>query len=278
MYGINKLIVLNGLERGGTSITWNLLQSHPNIISPMHEINQIQKYKQENKTQYKLNLLAVRGHLNILLIKSKLKTLFVKSKDTNGKYVNNSLVSNDHIYPALCIKGVCSPYVWDLNSNNSPFTGFEENYSISLVRDGFSICESWMRRGISPQQAGYLYAKFCDQILDLTKKDRNSLIIRFEDVLEDPFRVAEQLFTFVSEEPVSLNKLRFKVKKTLSENGSYRARFGKENTKYWVDRNNVFDLIDKKVDTNQQSHLSRADKEAFQREAFDALQYFGYLN
>ena len=33
----SKIIVLNGFRHGGTTIVWNILQSHPKVCSPIHE-------------------------------------------------------------------------------------------------------------------------------------------------------------------------------------------------------------------------------------------------
>jgi hypothetical protein len=36
-----KVIVLSGYCYGGTSIAWNILQSHPQICTPIHETGQL---------------------------------------------------------------------------------------------------------------------------------------------------------------------------------------------------------------------------------------------
>lgn len=37
----SKIVVLNGLERGGTDIVWNILQTHPQLCSPELETGEI---------------------------------------------------------------------------------------------------------------------------------------------------------------------------------------------------------------------------------------------
>jgi len=101
-------------------------------------------------------------------------------------------------------------------------------------------------------------------------------LIKFEDVVNDPFGISKELFQFVEVKPSELGKLRFKSKKIISEQGIHKIRFGKENRKYWVDKDNVTKIIDKRIGEKQISLLSSNDIKSFNREAKSALQYFGY--
>ncbi|MFW5987138.1 MAG: hypothetical protein ACOCPU_02870 [Methanohalophilus sp.] len=37
----HKVIIVNGMQRGGTNIVWNLLQSHPDVVSPIKETGEL---------------------------------------------------------------------------------------------------------------------------------------------------------------------------------------------------------------------------------------------
>jgi hypothetical protein len=276
-----KAVILNGLARGGTNITWNILQSHPNIVSPVFETNQIIGGRSLLAPLKPLLTLKggipplIRNYINHRFSRYKLKNLSV---DDNKYKTDELLYTKEEVLQAtLCIKGICSHNNWDLNFSPLLSVSFPEVYFISLVRNGFAICEGWQRRGVSARDAGILYARYCAQILDYQARFPTYKIIRFEDVLEAPFEMAHELFHFIRESPEEVQKLRIKVKNTLNREKKHLAHYGEENRKYWFTPSTIDQIIRTDINQVQNSGLSEKDKKEFQQEAQEALQHFHYL-
>lgn len=276
----NKAIVLNGLARGGTNITWNILQSHPNILSPMGEINEVIGKRGANHLLFEfLNIFKSsfsERKTRAVLYEFKLKNLEDKSNRFKSEGITYTL---DEVKNAtLCLKGVVSPSprLWDLKYSNLINRAFNECYFLYLIRDGYAVCESWMRRGISPSKAGSFYVKYADEVLKQMDLYQHSKLIKFEDILTKPFEVASELFQFTKETPYDLDSLRFKSKNTLHENGAYRPNYGELSDKYWVGKEDVNEFLVSGIDSIHKSHLSSSDIKAFEREAGSVLSYFNY--
>lgn len=278
-----KTVILNGLARGGTNITWNILQSHPNIVSPVYETNEIIGSRSylalitpllKNKRYSQLSPLFNK-FINNRFLHFKLKNL----KDDDNKYKTETLTySKDEILNAtLCIKGVCSKNNWDLGYSELLYKSFPEVYFISLIRNGYAICEGWKRRGVSPKVSGYLYAKYAEQIIQDAECYPHYKIVAFEDVLSKPFKTAQKLFSFIQEEPQNLEKLRIKVKNTLHSANEHKIHYGKLNRKYWFSQESISEIIRNDINQVQHKGLSQQDRSQFELEARDALRYFKYL-
>ena len=144
------------------------------------------------------------------------------------------------------------------------------------MRNGYAICEAWMRRGKPPGYVGRFYRWFGERMIADSTRYSKYTIVKFEDLVRDPFGVGEQLYAFANLEPSTVPKLRLKSKRVLDEEGDHETRFGDENAKYWFDRETVFELIDPSVSDNQVAQLSPSDRSAFEAEAFPVLKRFGY--
>lgn len=277
-----KAIVLNGLARGGTNITWNILQSHPNVVSPIHETNEI---------------IGTRSHLTLLkplltqnpfpplssLITRYVRHRFAKYKLKNLQIEDNRYKTEDLPYSqqeilqaTLCIKGICSANNWDLHYSNLLSQSFSKIFFISLVRNGYAICEGWKRRGVPPKKAGKLYARFVEQIVNDQAKFPQYKIVKFEDVLQSPFDMAETLFQFIQESPATLPKLRIKVKNTVNLKQKHETHYGELNRKYWFSRDTIGEIIKYDINRLQANGLSAQERALFRQEAREALAYFSY--
>lgn len=173
---------------------------------------------------------------------------------------------------ALCIKSTDKDIVL---STLFQSTWGDTNF-VGLMRNGYAICEAWMRRGRQPDYIGRFYRWFGERLIADSERYPKYTIVKFEDLIRDPFGVGEQLYEFADLDPRAVPKLRFKSKRVLDEDGDHETRFGEENAKYWFDRETVFELIDPTVSDNQISKLSVADRAAFEAEALPVLKHFGY--
>lgn len=279
-----KAILLYGLARGGTNIVWNLLQSHPAIVSTVYELGQLMGRKSSTRLADQINLLRYKvpathaGSVRYFQDKFDAFVLQTLTHEDNRYKHEGQLYTEQEVRRATCcFKGVASPRVWDLKYDALLGSCYDEVYRIGLIRNGFSVCEGWLRRGVSARQAGRYYSRFAEQLQRMQAHYQSFKIVSFEEVLADPFGAATDLFRFVQETPYELDRLRLKVKKTLSSQGAHEVRYGQENRKYWFDRERISALFDPTVDHKQRAHLSDADAAAFERAAGGALRYFGYL-
>ncbi len=281
---INKSIVLNGLARGGTNIVWNLIQSHPEVAAPTHEVNQMTggygRLRFIDQAFRKMADSATLATLGEYYFESKFKLNVSNPSGRNNVigtrpgelYTRAQLESS-----VVCFKGVCSPKFWSLDDNDLIQRISHETIFVSLIRDGFSVCEGWIRRGTDPQQAARLYNRFCHDILALDKSGVRHKIIRFEDVLEDPFTVAKELHQFCELSDVPLTNIRLKVKKVLAHDGTHSVGYGKEDEHYWFDQTTIKEIIRPNVNATQNRALSEDVRATIVAEAGEGLAAFSYL-
>lgn len=278
-----KAIVLNGLARGGTNVTWNLLQSHPNILSTMGEINEIIG-KRSKKRLYFNFVNRITTHFGPMDFASKaiLSALFqakMNSLDNDfNKFKSDTAAytKDEALKATISLKGVCSPDLWDLKHSEQIHSSFDETYFISLIRDGYAVCESWCRRGVKPGKAGYYYSKFAEEIQTQAQKYKHYSILKFEEVSSAPFQTVGQLYRFAEETPYDLDLLRLKVKKVIQPDGSRKPGYGEIGKKYWFTKDNIHELLQKDIDKVHKSLLKADQVKQFEREARHALEHFYY--
>ena len=290
-----KVIVINGFQRGGTNIVYNIFQSHPEVCSPNDlETGQIITQNYRIPTHQKIGYLIKRlklGFYSLLNTKFILNSFLSKiigilidelfyiyklKNYTNlynrFKYQNVPYTLDEIKSSVLCLKSV----------NNDIFLSkffsriYDDIYFIGLVRNGYALCESWIRRGKNANINGFRYKKFCQMMIEDSKKIKNYKLIRFEDILQNPFNEALKLYEFTHLKPVSLEKLRFKSKKVLTREGNHIVKFGRLDAKYWFDSNTIGEIIDQNINNIQIQKLSELDQKIFENEAKPVLKYFNY--
>lgn len=274
-----KVIVVNGFARGGTNILWNIYQSHPHVCSPIYETGEI-LFNNKNKLLKPLftsEAFKYKPVVNILGRKID-KTFYEYKKrnyeieDNKFKYENIPYEETEIEDSVLCIKSL---------NNDIALTDFfnkvyRDIYFVGLVRNGYALCEGWVRRGKKAKDIGVLYRKMGEKMINDSQKLKNYTTIKFEDILKEPFMQAENLYSFAELEPRSIPKLRFKSKKLLSKEGSHLTKFGQENKKYWFDQNNIETILNPNTSSVQIEKLSSKDFNAFEKEARPVLEYFNY--
>jgi len=267
----NKVILLSGYARGGTNITWNILQSHPDICSPVHEtVNLFRKSNKLRVCQFLSKYFDCSKTIDHELQKFKLSNL----EHPDNKYISeNELYTADRIRQcALCLKSVNEQIFF----TELLFKTYPDLYFIALTRNGYALADGYERRGMSIEYSGKLYQRIADEISKLSGKLKNFKLIKFEDVVKSPFQIAEELYLFTEIDSKRVEKLRFKSKKIVTKDGAHELKFGEEHRKYWVDEKHVSEFIDPDIDEKQSSRLSPAMIEGFNKQARSALEYYGY--
>ena len=279
----HKVIVINGYSRGGTNLLWNVLQSHPNVVSPILETTEIlirRRFRAQSWLTRKLLASAPArmgpaGSLVSNWLDHRLYTLKMRnvaSTDNGQKSEGVRYTEQEVSAAALCLKST------DKDIILSPLfqSTWEDSYFVGLMRNGYAICESWMRRGRDPYYVGRFYRWFGERMIADSVRYPKYAIVKFEDLIRDPFRIAEELYEFAGLEPRMLSKLRFKSKRVLDDKGNHEVRFGDENAKYWFDRETISEIIDPSASDYQTAQLSASDRAAFEAKAMPIMKHFGY--
>lgn len=281
-YQNRNAVFVNGMKRGGTNIVWNLLQSHPLLVSPILETGQLifprwaQKGRAGVTMRYIARLLTGAGfepYIRLIderLYRGKQRTL---DDDDNGFKTELERYSREDIENArLVTKSVgedifLSPYLTSI---------LEGSCSIGVVRNGYAVCEGWIRRGMSPDRAARKYRRETGEIVRQGKECHNSLVMKFEDCISDPFREFGRMVEFAGLDPSGIEKLRIKAKRLVNQDGEHNLKFGIEGKKIWVGRNQVPDYFDTSITWRQISRLKDDEKRTIQEIAGDVMGSCGY--
>jgi len=283
-----RIIVLNGFRRGGTNIVWNILESHPQVCSPMRETGQIlyseglpwlpdlpaKLVLRAVLTQPFISRSPIGRHFDRLIQRAlfahKMENL--TEADNRFKFDGVPYSAEEVENSVLCVKSV------NLDASLTPYFAryYPHSTFIGLMRNGYAICNGMMRRGETAKRAGQVYRRIGRRMIEDHRAFSRHMLLRFEDVLKDPFAVATELFTFAGLDPTRLEKLRLKSKKVLTGDGQHAPRFGEEDRKYWFDRSQIWQILDPGIDETQVQLLTRDDRRTFEKYAAPVLEYFGY--
>ena len=208
-----KAIVINGYSRGGTNLLWNILQSHPQVCSPIYEtgelffdhiypFNLLEASKAKKIASSPITAKIGKRYLRKQFDLMKLKNLTNENNNTKCDGVKYSRREIEE--SIICFKGVDS----DVELNGLLESIYADVAHIVLVRNGYAVCNGWKRRGVNPREAGRKYRNFYSKMSASNRRTKIFILIKFEDILEDPFHVANGLFSDLELDPVTLPKLR----------------------------------------------------------------------
>lgn len=271
-----KVVLINGISRSGSNILWNIIQSHPEVCSPISETNHVLHPRGPGLHRISRFLYtrcansAVRRYLDGKLYRAKLKTL---------EHESNRYRTEDHLYSldevkntALCLKALNE----DIYLTDVFYSIYEDIYAIGLVRNGYAVCEGMVRRGEKPSKVGASYARYMARIIEDSQRLENYRIVKFEEIVDQPFGTAESLFRFCGLQPDRVDKLRFKSKEITSSDGLRSKAYKNVGGKYWFDRASVREFLEPGVDKSQSKLLSDNDRKLFEKQAKPILEYFAH--
>lgn len=269
----SKAIVLSGFARGGTNIVWNILQSHPGVVAPPNETGYLFRRTPKLWLCTKAFKLA-QGYMTEAINNS-----LQQRKMSSLKHYDNRYVSEDLLYTPeqmrkslLCLKSVNH----DIDLTELLAEVYPDLFFIGLSRNGYALADGYIRRGKTAKEAGKLYQSMADKMQKISESIDYFKLIKFEDVLINPFSEAENLFKFLQLNPTSINKIRLKSKRVIGVDGSHEVKLGDENRKYWFNEDTIGQILDSTVNQKQADRLSHEDQKTFTQEARSALEYFGY--
>lgn len=261
----SKLIVVEGIGRSGTNLVWNLLQSHPQVVSPGGETGEVLYPIWVRRWRVKPLRLLIRlgvhlgvapflSLLNRRLHRGRLATLSHPSnrfKTRHSRYTMAELLET-----AVVTKSVGR----DIAFTPTIARKFPEVFVISVVRQGLAVSEGWVRRGFSARRASKKYVWAMRRILSHSNQIANHKIVRFEDLTRDPETVAQDLFRFVGLETWPAMEYRLKMKPVVNDEGEHIAPLGQAGEKVWLKPGELKNVVDGGVDAAQQSRLAEKDR------------------
>ena len=280
----DQVILINGFGRGGTNIVWNLLQSHPSVCSALYETGEI-LYPMPRRRggwgmirRFLADVVPPRAFLRRAVgnwVDSRLFELKLRNLDDpdNRFKAEGVLYSREEVAAAaLCLKSINE----DIALTRFFASIYPDLSIVGVLRNGYALCDGWTRRGKSAREIARLYRRYGEMMIEDSARYPRYRLIRFEDVLADPFRVSAELNRFAGLEPAVLDRLRLKSKRVVSESGRHEARYGEENVKYWFDRETIQSALDASIDRIQVGRMTDEDRAVFEKEAKPVLDHFGY--
>lgn len=291
-------IFVHGFQRGGTNILVNLIASHPDtalLRTETHEVfygrNSEHVRKWFSRLTYLPILAVARQHVfwpyrlyerkrlpQVML--NYVDGLFFLSKITAAENRRNPSAPGGKRSLAEVAKarllgknvnGVV--LATDLLAEMYPDVTF-----IALIRDGFALCEGFIRRGWSVERFGQMYKRVGQKMIQDAQRKENYLIVRFEDLIDDPLATLQKVYTAAGLDLNQVEMFRLQAKLSMDKDGKRQYAFGADDRETrWFPFEELSAQFRRDVNENQRARLTPQNKEQFLALAKDTMGYFGYL-
>ncbi len=281
-----SLFLVSGFSRGGTNVLWNLICSHPGVLTTGIELNEIFGPSRTNISMFWKSIIEgcaisgfpppkfvdnYSGRRIISFAESHAENSWGRWKSSEKLYVDNEITRLP-----ICTKSVNS-WARDplfalmkrniaLKYNELLLRSFGQVKTVYLIRDSESQCNGWMRRGCDPYEAGKWYCQIVDIMLrDYKQRPNDVLFVKFHDLLFNTLPTLGRVYAFLGLEDLELLQYHLKLKKILKEDGSHEVLRGNEGDMIWVSKDGLTEFLDVGVDARQRSGLNIAEKSEFKR-------------
>lgn len=281
-----SLFLVSGFSRGGTNLLWNLICSHPGVLSTGVELNQIFGPSHTNIPMYwkgaiesfaipgfpvPKSIASYGGRRVLELAENHAEESWGRWKTSNDIYTKDEIVrlpvctksvnswARDRIF-GLLKRNVALKY------NRLLLRSFGVVKTVYLIRDAEAVCNGWMRRGCDPYEAGNWYRYIVEMMIsDFLRREDDILFIKFQDVLLDPISTTKLIYKFLGLNELELSEFHLKLKKILTREGTHEVLNGLEGEMRWIPQTDIEEFIDSEVDIRQRESLSVSDSRAFRR-------------
>jgi len=283
------------MSRGGTNLLWNIIQSHPAVIDSYYELNEIFGAKTQITLLEKARIEApslIKGiplnNSNLIQDRIKKYAWYSFKRDPYNNYKTPDTLYQDAEFSDLVIatKLVSSwetDYLRKILKRNDALKyipQIEKTYPsmkvVFLVRNGLAVAEGWGRRGASIEAAAHWYRKYLLFYQSYVNANPNrAMIIRFEDLLIDPFLSASKVYDFLSLSSESDMALRIAIKPTIRSN--HEIINTTEKSKVWISKYNFKEFLDVGINEAQINKLANYRKNFFIDANRDLLERYRYI-
>jgi Sulfotransferase family len=299
---LNKApIFVNALWRGGSNILVNLLLSHPDVCSATGELQRVfrggARGERLSRVVYKylryglpVDLVAglgffrpdnleprsappasIRRHIDRVLYREKLRArheqhnLFVRE----GVVYSSEQIASSRL---LCKNLNGLVFLTDLFSSMYPDATF-----FGLLRNGFALCDGFVRRGLSPETCARIYVRVVEKMLEDVDRLKRYHVVRFDEILRDPPSAIRRLYRSADLDDSKVERIRLQHKPTLDRTGAHQLRVGRDREVVWYDWDKLSLHLRADIDELQAAHLDSANRERFLTIAGPVMERVGYL-
>ncbi|MEQ8717460.1 MAG: sulfotransferase [Acidimicrobiales bacterium] len=305
--GVGDNVVLGCFSRGGSSLVWNLLASHPALASAgmeTHELFVGRSGERSTSARWRRHLRDAlhggglprprfsSGHVlpnTGLFEASNLAQRRIPARmygDVRQTLVSAPRLVAPAVDPVLAESSpgsgdVADPGAVVAKSINGIVTltpsvravlGACRN--VLLLRDGVAMCESRMRRGTFARASkfGLVYRLVVSEMRRQVEADAETVVVFFEDLLDDPVTFTRDLYRSVGLDPSVVDNVRLKSKPHLQSSGVVAApRPGSHH--FWIALDDLPTVITSSIDETQSDRLGAGDRRAFERSAGDSVEW-----
>lgn len=287
-------IFVLGFQRGGTNILVNLLSSHPDTQRLGAEIHEVfyGRHGRPVSTWLKRALSAplfLSSSPDVLwpyryhersalphLVARYADAIFYANRWTRYRDEDRPEGARSHRDRArarLVAKGVNGvAFATPLLRAMYPDARF-----VALVRDGFALGESWIRRGWEAEAYARVYQAVCDRIADDAEGSSDYLVVRYEDLVREPVRELTRIYASVGLGDTLPALLKLQAKATVDASGAHRLSFGTRDREIvWVETEHVHEYLRPDVNQRQIELLPQEQRTLIESVAGRALRTFGY--
>lgn len=247
---INSLTCVFGCSYGGTNLTWNIIQSHPSIISNKFEYNEI--FRKKDTPFYLRFILMInyftgislpivdRYIINFLIDSSISYTLddkFNKYKLPKVKYKESDFKNNINIVIKI-IYHPSNKILWKYLKRRGTFNYLNQlknfnNFKVVFITKKKALqIDSWHRRGFS-KLISNRYLNFYYRYKKIITNKYQSIEINFNELTDNPFKLSRKIFSFIGVDSIKIKNLRIKVK-----NHKKSKILTNEKKKVWINNKN----------------------------------------
>jgi Sulfotransferase family len=299
-----KPIFIVGFQHGGTNIVLNLLRSHPDVCSPRGEIQEVFKGKgfprrfkepasvvvsklwhylpilfQQRQDIFSLDLWDGRKELSARAMQQIDRVLFAEKLKARGptqngykaegirytdEEISRSRLLSKNLGGLICLSRELGKMYPDATF-------------IALVRNGYALCEGHIRRGVALEKIAQDYERGCRRMIADADSLPNYHVFRFEDLMESPRAVFEQIFRCAGLDIRQIEKVRLENKKIIGKDGqhTYMHDQGREGI-IWYPIEQFMDHFKPDVNQHQIDRLTPAQRRKISAIASASLAHFSY--
>lgn len=294
-------IFVNAFRRGGSNILVNLLLSHPEVCSPTGELQRVfhggargERWPRivYKRLRYGLPLdivagprffrldnlgprptlpVAIRRHVDRALHDEKIRA----RHEQHNLFVREGVIYGDAEIAAarlLCKSLDGLVFLTDLFAEMYPDATF-----FGLVRNGFALCDGFLRRGHSAETCARIYARVVERMLADADRLERYHIIRFDDILSDPRAAIDRLYRLADLDGSKVERIRLQHKATLTHDGAHRSQGRYDREVAWYPWDRLSSHLRDDIDEVQAAHLDAADRRRFLAIAGPTMERLGYL-
>ena len=294
-------IFVNAFARGGSMILVNLLLSHPNVCCPSGETQKVFRggvraearwrsaYK---RIRYELPLILSSGdirfispwnftprrelpqwairHIDWVLYREKLAA----RHEQHNRFVREGIAYTDHQIARARL--MCKNLNGLILMTDNFAAMYPDATFIGLIRNGFALCEGYLRRGANVKDCAEMYRLLVGKMYEDAGRLENYHIVRFEDIVRDPIGVTKEIYGHARLDFGEVEKIRMQIKPKISPSGEHGLERNLDHRIVWYTKADLPSYFRTDIDHRQAVRLSANDREAFLKIAGGTMEMLGY--